>query len=39
MSNEAEIRKQMARLCASLFNRGFSVGTAGNVSARLPDGC
>lgn len=38
MSNEAEIRKQMARLCASLFNRGFSVGTAGNVSARLPDG-
>ncbi|MCL4121363.1 UNVERIFIED_CONTAM: hypothetical protein GTU68_040903 [Idotea baltica] len=28
----------MAQLCASLFNRGFSVGTAGNVSAVLPDG-
>ncbi len=38
MNSEAELRQQMSNLCASLFNRGFSVGTAGNVSARLPDG-
>ncbi|WP_299637596.1 3-oxo-tetronate 4-phosphate decarboxylase [uncultured Ruegeria sp.] len=38
MSTEAELRQQMSDLCASLFNRGFSAGTAGNVSARLPDG-
>lgn len=38
MSVEADLRAQMAKLCASLFARGFSVGTAGNVSARLPDG-
>ncbi|SMO85367.1 MULTISPECIES: 3-oxo-tetronate 4-phosphate decarboxylase [Ruegeria] len=38
MNTEAELRQQMSDLCASLFNRGFSVGTAGNVSARLPDG-
>lgn len=35
---ERELREQMAQLCASMFNRGFSVGTAGNVSAKLPDG-
>ena len=35
---ERQLREQMATLCASLFARGFSVGTAGNVSARLPDG-
>ncbi|MEM8787909.1 MAG: 3-oxo-tetronate 4-phosphate decarboxylase [Pseudomonadota bacterium] len=35
---ERELRDQMATLCASLFQRGFSVGTAGNVSARLDDG-
>ncbi|WP_170400877.1 3-oxo-tetronate 4-phosphate decarboxylase [Ruegeria arenilitoris] len=38
MSTEAVLRQQMSDLCASLFNRGFSVGTAGNISARLPDG-
>ncbi|MCT8161616.1 3-oxo-tetronate 4-phosphate decarboxylase [Pseudoruegeria sp. SHC-113] len=38
MSAEGELRAQMSALCASLFQRGFSVGTAGNVSARLPDG-
>ena len=36
--NEQDLRQEMARLCASLFQRGYSVGTAGNVSARLPDG-
>ena len=37
-SKEQALRKQMSDLCASLFARGFSVGTAGNVSARLHDG-
>ncbi|MBY5933910.1 aldolase [Tateyamaria omphalii] len=36
--NETMLREQISTLCASLFARGFSVGTAGNVSARLPDG-
>ncbi|MEM9733690.1 MAG: 3-oxo-tetronate 4-phosphate decarboxylase [Pseudomonadota bacterium] len=37
MANVYELRLQMADLCASLFQRGFSVGTAGNVSARIGD--
>lgn len=36
--NERAARDQMVDLCRSLFERGFSVGTAGNVSVRLPDG-
>lgn len=35
---EAELRNQMVRLCKSLFDRGFTVGSSGNVSAALPDG-
>ncbi|WP_371687464.1 3-oxo-tetronate 4-phosphate decarboxylase [Thalassococcus sp. S3] len=35
--NERELRLQMAELCASLFRRGLSVGTAGNVSAKVGD--
>ena len=35
---ELNVREDMARLCKSLFDRGFSVGTAGNVSVRLEDG-
>ncbi|MDB6176205.1 aldolase [Paracoccus sp. Z330] len=35
---ETELRQQISGLCRSLFDRGFSVGTAGNVSVRLPDG-
>lgn len=35
---EDETRHQMVRLCKSLFDRGFSVGTAGNVSARVAGG-
>ena len=35
---EAEIRAEMVMLAASLFARGFSVGTAGNISVRLADG-
>ena len=35
---EAETRAQLVELAASLFARGFSVGSAGNISVRLPDG-
>jgi ribulose-5-phosphate 4-epimerase/fuculose-1-phosphate aldolase len=35
---EAELRAAMVALAASLFARGFSVGSAGNISARLQDG-
>jgi ribulose-5-phosphate 4-epimerase/fuculose-1-phosphate aldolase len=36
--HEAELRNEMVRLCKSLFDRGFTVGSSGNVSAALPDG-
>ena len=36
--NENELRSLLSELAASLFQRGFSVGSAGNISARLPDG-
>ncbi len=35
---ESELRNLLATLGASLFARGFSVGSAGNISVRLPDG-
>jgi ribulose-5-phosphate 4-epimerase/fuculose-1-phosphate aldolase len=35
---EAAIREELALLAKSLFDRGYSVGTAGNISVRLPDG-
>ncbi len=35
---EGDIRAQLVELSASLFARGFSVGSAGNISVRLPDG-
>ena len=35
---EAETRSLLAQLAASLFARGFSVGSAGNISVRLDDG-
>ncbi len=35
---ETETRAQLVDLAASLFARGFSVGSAGNISVRLPDG-
>ena len=35
---EDELRRELVRLGASLFARGFSVGTAGNISVALPDG-
>ncbi|MCS6854660.1 MAG: aldolase [Elioraea sp.] len=38
MSEEARLREEMCRLAESLFARGFSVGSAGNISARTEDG-
>jgi ribulose-5-phosphate 4-epimerase/fuculose-1-phosphate aldolase len=35
---EAELRELLVDLGASLFARGYSVGSAGNISVRLPDG-
>jgi ribulose-5-phosphate 4-epimerase/fuculose-1-phosphate aldolase len=35
---EGALRDLLCTLAASLFARGFSVGSAGNISARLPDG-
>ena len=38
MMTETALRSLLSELAASLFQRGFSVGSAGNISARLPDG-
>jgi ribulose-5-phosphate 4-epimerase/fuculose-1-phosphate aldolase len=35
MSNETVLREQMAKLSKSLFDRGFSAGSAGNISAAV----
>jgi ribulose-5-phosphate 4-epimerase/fuculose-1-phosphate aldolase len=35
---EATFREELVRLGRSLFERGYSVGTAGNISVRLADG-
>ncbi|WP_203077062.1 3-oxo-tetronate 4-phosphate decarboxylase [Falsiroseomonas ponticola] len=37
-TSEAALRTQLANLGKSLFDRGYSVGTAGNISVRLADG-
>lgn len=36
--NEQETRRLLVELAASLFARGFSVGSAGNISVKLDDG-
>ncbi|WP_394199283.1 3-oxo-tetronate 4-phosphate decarboxylase [Litoreibacter albidus] len=38
IDEEHKARDELTYLCRSLFERGFSVGTAGNVSVRLSDG-
>lgn len=38
MTTEAALRETMARLAKSLFERGFTVGSSGNISAALDDG-
>lgn len=38
MSNETKAREAICRLGASLFRRGLTFGTSGNISVRLDDG-
>lgn len=38
MSNEARLREEICTVGASLYARGYTVGSAGNISARLDDG-
>jgi ribulose-5-phosphate 4-epimerase/fuculose-1-phosphate aldolase len=38
ITTECEVRNLLSEFAASLFARGFSVGSAGNISVRLPDG-
>jgi ribulose-5-phosphate 4-epimerase/fuculose-1-phosphate aldolase len=38
VSDESTLRKLLVEFGAGLFARGFSVGSAGNISAKLPDG-
>jgi ribulose-5-phosphate 4-epimerase/fuculose-1-phosphate aldolase len=38
MSAEAKLREQVCAVGASLFNRGLTHGSTGNISVRLPDG-
>jgi 3-dehydro-4-phosphotetronate decarboxylase len=38
MSNEARLRADLVRLAKSLFDRGLTPGSSGNISVRLDDG-
>ena len=38
MSDETRLREEICRVGASLFDRGLTAGSSGNISARLPDG-
>lgn len=38
MSTEAQLREDICRIALSLFERGLTHGSTGNISARLPDG-
>jgi ribulose-5-phosphate 4-epimerase/fuculose-1-phosphate aldolase len=38
MTDETRLREQIVRIGASLFDRGLTAGSSGNISARLPDG-
>lgn len=38
MSAEATLREQICRIAASMFARGLTAGSSGNISARLGDG-
>ena len=35
---ERQLRDEMVQIGASLFNRGYATGSAGNLSLLLPDG-
>ena len=38
MTDEIRLRDEIARVGGSLFDRGLTAGSSGNISARLPDG-
>jgi ribulose-5-phosphate 4-epimerase/fuculose-1-phosphate aldolase len=38
VSDEERVRDEICRTGASLYRRGYTVGSAGNISARLDDG-
>jgi ribulose-5-phosphate 4-epimerase/fuculose-1-phosphate aldolase len=38
MSSEADLREQICELAKSMFDRGLTGGSTGNISARTPDG-
>lgn len=38
MQNEQSLREEICQVGADLFNRGYTTGTAGNISARLENG-
>lgn len=38
MSEENQVRDQICRVGASLFDRGLTAGSSGNISVRLADG-
>ena len=38
MTDQTRLRDQIARVGASLFDRGLTAGSSGNISVRLPDG-
>lgn len=38
MSSETSLRQEMALLCKSIYDRGLTNGSTGNISARLDDG-
>ena len=38
MTSESQVREEICTVGASLYQRGYTVGAAGNISARLDDG-
>lgn len=38
MTDQSRLREQICRIAASMFARGLTAGSSGNISARLPDG-
>jgi 3-dehydro-4-phosphotetronate decarboxylase len=38
MSEEGKLREEICRIGASIFERGLTAGSSGNISARAPDG-
>lgn len=38
MTDETHLREQICRIAGSMFSRGLTAGSSGNISARLADG-